>query len=283
MVRDADREDDPPKGANNVMASSAIRRSVTRALIACALAVAITIFYAGTQGASGSSAQTPASHPNCPPQFDNTADLQPLFPPGTPSFPAGTATRSTNLEVLHLQATYGLAIIDQGGTPTQVDCSKPKITARAYRGTAGAVDIPVGRIGTPDQTTPRTAKAIRLKERNLCRITIPSALAVAHGVRSADCGQALLALTITDASSTTAHATRQACVIVEIERIKNSPAGRARRQTIPVTIEAVRSFDGQSSTGSEAAELKVKVGDPSVVTPRLADPNDPAQSALCDG
>jgi hypothetical protein len=248
-----------------------------------ALAVSITIFYAGTGGASRSSAQTPAAHPNCPPQFDDTADLQPLFPAGTPAFPAGTATRSKNLEVLRLQATYGLAIIDQGGTPTQVDCTQPKITARAYRGTAGDVDIPVGRIGTADQTTSRTATAIRLTEKNLCRIKIPSALAIAHGVRSSDCGQALLALTITDASSSTAHATREACVIVEIERIKNSPAGTARRETIPVTIEVLRSFDGQSSTGSEAAELEVKVGDPSVVTPHLADPSDPEQSGLCDG
>jgi hypothetical protein len=264
-------------------ASSAARRGVTRALIALTVTITILVVYAGTQGASRSSAQTAAAQPNCPPVFNNTADLQPLFPQGTPSFPAGTATRSTNLEVLHLQATYGLAIIEQGGTPTQVDCTQPKITARAYRGTAGSVEIPVGRIGSPDQTSSRTATAIRLSEPNLCRISIPSALAVAHGVRSSDCGQALLALTITDASNPTAQATRQACVIVEIERIKNSPTGRARRETIPVTIKAVRSFDGQSSTGSEAAELDVEVGDPSVVTPHLADPTDPAQSALCDG
>ena len=266
-----------------VSTSSAIWRGATRAAVAGAIAASITIVCAGTNGASRSSAQTPAPHANCPPQFDDTANLQPLFPPGTPAFPAGTATRSANLEVLHLQASYGLAIIDQGGTPTQVDCTQPKITARAYRGTAGAVDIPVGRIGTADQTTPHTAKAIRLKEKNLCRIKIPSALAVAHGVRSSDCGQALLALTITDANSSTARATRQACVIVEIERVRKSPAGTARRQTIPVTIEAVRSFDGQSSGGFEAAELEVKVGDPSVVTPHLADPSDPDQSALCDG
>jgi hypothetical protein len=266
-----------------VWGSSAVRRGASRALVAITLAIAITVLCAWTQGATRSSAQTPAPPSNCPPVFDNTADLQPLFPSGTPSFPAGTATRSTNVEVLHLQATYGLAIVDQGGTPTQVDCSQPKITARAYRGTAGGVDIPVGRVGTPDQTASSTAKAIRLSEPNLCRITIPRALAVAHGVRSSDCGQALLALTITDASSSTAQATREACVIVEIERIKNSTVGRARRETIPVTIEAVRSFDGESSTGSEAAELNVEIGDPSVVTPHLADPTDSAQSALCDG
>jgi hypothetical protein len=252
-------------------------------LVAFAVTAAILVVYAGTQGASRSSAQTAAAHPTCPPVFDNTADLQPLFPQGTPSFPAGTATRSTNLEVLHLQATYGEAIVEVGGTPTEVDCSQPKITARAYRGTAGAVDIPVGRIGTPDQTSSRTATAIRLSEPNLCRITIPSAIAVAHGVRSSDCGQALLALTITDSTTATATATRQACVIVEIERVKNSSVGRAKRETIPVTIKAVRSFDGQNSTGSEAAELDVEIGDPSVVTPHLADPSDPAQTALCDG
>jgi hypothetical protein len=258
-----------------------IRRG--RVALLCALVpVALAVGAVASVSASAGT-KTPAPAAACPPQFDNTADLQPLFPSGTPAFPAGTATRSANVEVLRLQATYGAAIIDQNGTPTEVDCTNPKITARAYRGTAGAVDIPVRRLGTADQTSSRTAKAIRLTEKNLCRIKIPSDLAVAHGVRSSDCGEALLALTITDASNSTAHATRAACVIVEIVRVKNSAAGRAHRETIPVTVEAVRSFDGQNSTGGEAAELEVKVGDPSVITPHIADPSDSAQSALCDG
>ena len=42
-----------------------------------------------------------------------------------------------------------------------------------------------------------------------------------------------------------------------------------------------RGFGGGSSTGYEAADLEVKVSDPSLVEPHLVEPEDPKQETLC--
>jgi hypothetical protein len=234
---------------------------------------------AGASRAAGTSTPTEAS--NCPPAFEEAVNLTPLVP-GTEEFPVGTAKREGNAEVLRLQIHYGFAVDPAAASITE--CTQPRVTARAYRGTDGAVDLPVGRLAAGNGSQPQPAKAIRLKEKNLCRIGVPKALETAKAVRSSNCAQALLGLSVANEGSAVGTAVRpQACVIVQITRIRNSQTLHAHRETIPVSVEVERSFGGANSTGYEAADLIVKIGDPSVVEPHLVEPEDPEQSALCTG
>jgi hypothetical protein len=259
-------------------------RVCARAALSVVILSVVSIAAAGLLGGGASraaGASTPTEASNCPPAFEEAVDLTPLVP-GTEEFPVGTAKREGNAEVLRLQIHYGFAVDPAAASITE--CTQPRVTARAYRGTDGAVDLPVGRLAAGNGSQPQPAKAIRLQEKNLCRIGVPKALETAKAVRSSNCAQALLGLSVANEGSPVGTAVRpEACEIVQITRIRNSQTLHAHRETIPVSIEVERSFGGANSTGYEAADLIVKIGDPSVVEPHLVEPEDPEQSALCTG
>jgi hypothetical protein len=196
----------------------------------------------------------------CPPVFDPPANI-PVFPTGT--FDTGTATRSGKVEDVRLSVKYG---------PT----CKLSMTATAVRGNADRVVLPF------TTTLPATAKAFRLHASNLCDVTVSRALHVVGRANRGTCEQALLAFYVGPTPSPKEGKAVRAttCQVVGIARRNNQATTRAHRTTIPVTIEVVR-IGGQQGLLFDD-QIIIKISDPSVGTPYIAAPNDPAQLKECN-
>ena len=231
------------------MSSRVIRR---RTLLAVALVAAVATAYV-LVGGGGSSFAQPSSV--CPPTFDP--------PSNDPQFPTGRAIRSGNVEDVRLSVRYG---------PT----CKPSMTATAVRGDVQRVVIPF------TSATPATARAFKLHAANLCDVTVSRALRVVGRAHRGTCEQALLAFYVGPTPSpkvgTAVRATT--CQVVGIARTKNQATARARRDTIPVTIEVVRIGGTEGLLFDD--QIIIKISDPSVGTPYVAEPDNPTQLKVCN-
>jgi hypothetical protein len=191
----------------------------------------------------------------CPPTFDP--------PSNDPQFPTGRAVRSGNVEDVRLAVRFGPSC-------------KPSMTATAVRGDAKREVIPF------TSATPATARAFRLHAENLCDVTVPRALHVVGRARRGTCEQALLAFYVGPTPSPKEGTAVKAntCQIVGIARAKNRATARARRDTIPVTIEVARIGGTQGLLFVD--QIILKISDPSVGTPYVAKPANAAQLKECN-
>ena len=129
----------------------------------------------GTSIAVGSSA--PTRPKSCrSPAFEEGVNLTPLVP-GTPTSRSGRRNGKGISRFSTCRSTAGSRV--DPSTATIVECNQPRVTARAYRGTDGAGTLPVGRLANGSGSQPQTAQAIRLTEKNLCRIKVPKAIETA--------------------------------------------------------------------------------------------------------
>jgi hypothetical protein len=131
--------------------------------------------------------------------------------------------------------------------------------------------------------TPATAHAFRLDSENLCTVSLSSALNLVRRAHRRDtCEQALLALyagpTPSPKEGTAVKAAT--CQIVGIFRTRNAATLRAHRETIPVTVEVQRIGGTQGVLFGD--DIIVKISDPSVGTPYVAEPVNAAQVKECN-